>query len=244
MILSPVSAPDGLQMTAREVKDTGSDRLSAAHSGYGAFGWGTFSPLFISQHFAIPFPPLFCLLSFPFPLPAGDWKVEERAAPWSRPRELKEGIQAGELRRGLRCDNHDAEQTASVNPAGAGAGLCTPLLLASRQIGNKGTWQGNASYQETLLLSSSLHITPSASYPAADWNRAHHSHFFNSPLYFGKFFICHYKVLAFLRCVVMRESCCHPATTRAGQWHAMHSGISPITVFFSYQNMSPTHCSL
>lgn len=157
--------------------------------------------------------------SSPFPFlcqqVTGRWKRGQ--PPWSRPRELKEGIQAGELRRGLRCDNHDAEQTASVNPAGAGAGLCTPLLLASRQIGNKGTWQGNASYQETLLLSSSLHITPSASYPAADWNRAHHSHFFNSPLYFGKFFICHYKVLAFLRCVVMRESCCHPATTRAGQ---------------------------
>lgn len=86
MILSPHSASDELQMTAREVKDTGSDSLSATLTLRTFFWQITFS---FSAHLhrslwlpSSPLPPLPLLASA-----RGDWKVQERAGSLIRPRE-------------------------------------------------------------------------------------------------------------------------------------------------------------
>lgn len=85
-------------------------------------------------------PPPFPFLSF-----ASGWvEGESQGSPLSRPREpQRKGFRRGWCRRPLdrafRCDNCDAEQTTSANPAGAGAGLCAGRSLASRQTGEKGT---------------------------------------------------------------------------------------------------------
>lgn len=62
------------------------------------------------------------------------------------------------------------------------------------------------------------------------------SQFFNSSVYFWKLFIHHYKVVAFLRGAVTGDGCYRPGTTWAGQQHPLPSVISPISVFFAYQN--------
>lgn len=155
MILSPLSASDELQMTAREVKDTSTDSLSATFTLHSFFWVGNFLS-------SVCFKPLTTTsllpsASSPFPLPLGDWKLKERAAPLSRPHEQqRKGFGQEQCRRPLdgafRCNNHDTEQTTSAHPDGAGAELCAGLSLASRQANKEPSIE--MLLIEMLLLSS------------------------------------------------------------------------------------------
>lgn len=169
-----LSVSDELQMTAREVKDTCSDSLSASLTLRMFFWAGCFLS---SVHFtSLSATSLLLSASSPFHLPVGDQKVKERAAPLSRPCELqRKGFGQQWHRRPLdgafRCNICDVEQTTPVNFAGAGAGLCAGLSLASRQIGKKEPSSEMFLIKRCFfpLAYASLHQSRSQQ---VDWNRA------------------------------------------------------------------------
>lgn len=158
MILSPLSASDELQMTAREVKDTSSDSLSATLTLRTFFGWITFSFFVHLHHSLIPFLPS---ASSPFPCLHQRWKRGQ--ALWSELVMLQRWGWDGQSRRAL--DGFPAALTVMLSKQHLleqGRALCSAITCL-QTAATKGTQHWNVSYQEMLLLSSSLSITKPAS---------------------------------------------------------------------------------
>lgn len=199
MILSPLSASDELQMTAREVKDTRSDSLSATLTLRTVF-WVdnffllcSFTPL-TTTSFLPSLPPL-PLLAFS----SGDWKVKERAASLIRPREPQRmelgwgsaedlWMRLSDVITVMLSKQHLMEQVQ-------GSAL-SRHLPPDRQAEKEPS-------SEMFLIKRCCFFPPAyqSRSQQVDWNRACLLLVLHSSLYFCKFFIYCYKVLVFLKCV-------------------------------------------